>query len=301
MKKGNAKIFFIFYFFLWTSSKSSAEEENKCDDLKSFESAIVWPEDKISYWVDGFRFEDGIDHRASLAILIKHQQSKTSYIDKIVFTDSEKNTVSARYFSADDKIASDYLPYLIFSKLSLRSDRFHLYLQIREDGFAKKYRYTFSQSTLKKSKLSNMDLPADVRFDLQKSHTGIVSNSYFFRSSLLPDKGLEKHRVDISLLELSSDNQFKIKINFTHADVSPTHFMRYFLVTDPVGRILGLYKRPFGEGPGKSVLVSALTEKERESWGLTKNKIAKINDCPYVLIFTDDAQEALMKSTLWLR
>ena len=86
-----------------------------------------------------------------------------------------------------------------------------------------------------------------------------------------------------------------------HKDVSPDHFMRYFLVTDPVGRILAIKKRTFQDGLEESCTLSSLTEEERNFWGVTQDYIPKINDCPFVLIFMEDVQEVLTMGLLWLR
>ncbi|MEY2987044.1 MAG: hypothetical protein RJB13_565, partial [Pseudomonadota bacterium] len=44
------------------------------------------------------------------------------------------------------------------------------------------------------------------------------------------------------------EGDFQIEVEFMHGGESETHFMRYFLVLDPVGRILGGVRRLVGDG-----------------------------------------------------
>jgi hypothetical protein len=93
-----------------------------------------------------------------------------------------------------------------------------------------------------------------------------------------------------------------------HIDGGPEHYMRYFIVADPVGRILGYVKRGY-VAPGPGVVVStdpipvrALTEVERlkEGYVIDSDYVARINDCPYIQIFTEDVFDALAKNTIHL-
>jgi len=50
---------------------------------------------------------------------------------------------------------------------------------------------------------------------------------------------------------------FEIEVDFMHGDAGDAHYMRYFLVLDPVGRVLGGVRRTFGDkagGPNKVLI-----------------------------------------------
>ncbi|MBI2603037.1 MAG: hypothetical protein HYW48_08270 [Deltaproteobacteria bacterium] len=280
------------------ASLPSLAQEERCEELRVFEKAIAWPDEKIHYWVDGFRYDRSeYSTRAYLAVLIKHQQTKESYVDKIVLTTDDKTIVNASYFTEDDKISSSFLPYLTFYNLNLTADRYFLYIQVRESSSVKRFRYTFSLSKLNRSPLSSSYLPPQLRADLEKSFEGVVSTPYYYRRGM----DLARHNIQAQLMQLEANNFFVLKVYFMHEDESPDHFMRYFIVTDPVGRIIALKKRIYGDGLSHFVLLSSLTEEERNRWGLTRERVAKINDCPYVMVFCDDVSEALMRGTIWLR
>ena len=72
-------------------------------------------------------------------------------------------------------------------------------------------------------------------------------------------------------------------------------------MTDPVGRLLGLSYRKFGDPQGSYLLLSALTELQVQQWGITSDNVAKIKECPYILIFADDVKNSLSMTTLWFR
>lgn len=280
------------------ASLPALAQEERCEELRVFEKAIAWPDEKLHYWIDGFRYDrTEYDNRAYLAVLLKHQQLKESYIDKIVLTTDDKTIVSAGYFTADDKISSSYLPYLTFYNLNLTSSRYFLYIQVRESTAVKRYRYTFSFSKLNRTTLNGPQLPPQLRVDLENSFGGNVSTPYYYKRGLV----LARHNVRPQLLQLEANNFFVLKIPFMHEDEGASHYMRYFIVTDPVGRIIALKKRIYGDGLSQFVLLSSLTEEDRNRWGLTRERVAKINDCPYVMVFCDDVSEALMRGTIWLR
>ena len=86
--------------------------------------------------------------------------------------------------------------------------------------------------------------------------------------------------------------------------------MRYFLVMDPVGRILGGLKRTFGDttypnGTGSFVhtMVRGLVG---DTTGFSSAEKAEMSarsilDCPYVMVFVEDKYDALARVTLRLR
>ena len=94
-----------------------------------------------------------------------------------------------------------------------------------------------------------------------------------------------------------------MEIAILHDDIDDSHYSRYFFVTDPVGRLLGVSKRDLDvshSSASKVVTVTSLTKKQQDSLGVNPKNIANINDCPYVMVFVDDVI-ALAMTTIWLR
>lgn len=272
------------------------------ENIISSETALTVASDKIAYWINGLYFKSSnLGSRATVAFLLKFPQTEASYIDKVVFADGDKKTLGVRYFEPGDKISSGYPPYIIFNNIDLTtSKKFYLAFQVREGTTTKIYRQTLSEYTLQRSRLDGPQLPASLRHDIGKSHEGIITTSLQFRSSLAR-KSVTQHLVKANLLALSNNQDFTLKIDFLHPDTDTDHYMRYFIVTDPVGRLLAAVKREFGDGAAGSIALSSMTEKQRGDWGLTKEHVAKINDCPYIMVFVDDVKEALAQGIIWLR
>ena len=275
----------------------------KCKtDIVSSESSIACDPEKCIFWIDGIYIDKSrLNIRANLTFLLKFNQKEDHFIDKVVLADGDKNTLGVRYFEPEDKISSGYPPYLIFQNIDLaKSRRFFLVFRVIESGDSLIYRKTLSSHNMRRSRLDSSELPARIRLDLDKAHSGIITNLLQFRSRLGP-KTVRQHQVRAMLRQITSDNRFIIRVYFFHSDADATHYNRYFLVTDPVGRLLGLSRRSFGDNKRDYVEVTALTENERTTWGLTRDKVAKINDCPYIMVFADDVGEALCRTIIYLR
>ncbi|NBO38536.1 hypothetical protein EBU99_08130 [bacterium] len=123
--------------------------------------------------------------------------------------------------------------------------------------------------------------------------------------------------------------EFDISVELMHGDDAGSaggHYMRWFIVLDPVGRVLGAVRRNFGDGfAGSSVnvtrgfwtitnsagakdkmvvkdlsgnvIVSALSPAVEEQY----SKAASILDCPYIQILTDDKYHAMARCIMRLR
>lgn len=292
-----AKIFGSFSFTsLITQQKTLALSEAKCIELTDFKGVITWPQNKIYSWVSGIK--NSSVSRGTLAILLKHKQEHTHYIDKIALKDNNDHVIYTQYYTSNDKISSGYLPYILIQNLDLSLSQLFLYIQVRKDADVIRYRYAFSK--LEPSKLDGQDLPAEVRTDLDNSFKGIITTPFYLKKT----KPLQAHNIKSEVKYLDAvNNSFLIQIYFMHKDTDENHYMRYFIVTDPVGRILGIKKRDYIKKSFKNmVLISNISDEERnDRWRITKDMIAHIGDCPYIMIFCDDIKEALAKTTIWLR
>lgn len=281
----------------------SSDDSGSCSELSAFEAAITWDDNAISYWVDGLHYSTtDLPSRGYLAILLKFQQQPTAYVDKVVLTDGSDAVLEGRYFDATDKMSAGYPPYLIYNNLDLTVDKLFLFVQIRQGNTVTKYRYVLAGDRLKRSTLNSLELPVVMRKDLVDSHAGVVSNVFQFKTILAPAKVVQ-HNVKARLKSISPTSDFELEVSFLHDDVAADAYNRYFFVTDPAGRLLGIHKRNLGDSDStaKVVTIKALTEAERNQWGLTTDRVAKITDCPYIMVFVDDVKDCIAKTTIWLR
>ncbi len=128
------------------------------------------------------------------------------------------------------------------------------------------------------------------------------------------------HAARSKLLDLKADGDFQFEIEKMHADLSVGHHMRYFLVMDPVGRLMaGLHRQCLGAsgsvsdvttydgGLGNAASTGGGSYKVRR--GVMENakgadyKLTsyKINDMPYVQIVTEDILDAIARVSYRLR
>lgn len=287
---------------LTPAANTAIEGEESCV-LTEAQAPLAWPSDNIYYFIDGFHIAQGVTaSRGTLAVLIKHKQEAAAYIDKVVLSDEQNNLMGARYFKPQDKMdAGGFVPYLIFDQLDLKnSGSLQLYIQLRRGATIERYRYVFAKNILVRSKLNQIYLPAALVYDIRQSHKGYISGFYRFASTLKPDH-FGYHLVKPYVYQIGADGSFSIQIPFMHKDESDTHYNRYFFATDPVGRLLGIIKRKPTDKEATSVLLNQLSEAQRNEWGLVREDVARITDCPYIMVFVDDMKECLMQANVWLR
>ena len=281
---------------------SSTGTTQNCTDLDLYENAVSWPNSSICFWVSGYSYaQTGMGSRSLLAVLLMQQQTTDSYIDKILLAAQDGTIVNVLYFSAQDKLSSGFLPYLIFDNVSFSETSYFLYIQQQVSGQTNRFRYTFvTSSQLQMSTMTNATLPATVRYALSRAPlNGVVSSPFFFSSSAT----ISNYCLQAWLQTIDNNGSFQILIQYMHPDVSASNYSRYFIVTDPAGRILGITQRQYGQitSPAGFVTVTALTATEINTWGLITTDVGNINDCPYVMIFCDDVSNVILSATIWLR
>ena len=102
-------------------------------------------------------------------------------------------------------------------------------------------------------------------------------------------------------MEIKPQNKFVIRVKYTEPDRSPDFYLRYFIVTDPVGRILGLRKRIYKDARSlSSLIITNIDELEMKKYLISEKDIGKIADCPFVRIFIEDKKWGCWQSIVWL-
>ena len=266
--------------------------------------------DSLFYWIDGIHLNEqsNLPSRANLSLFMNIQQKPDNYVERVVLTDENYVTMGSRFFDASDKLSTGHVPYVMFSNLELKYDKiYYIFYQVRKGSDVKIYKFTLTNA--RRSVLSADFLPQIMKDDFSLymgSNPGLLTSPLQFYTR----NTIQLHSARSKIINIGSDNSFEIQVELMHGDATPTHYMRYFIVTDPVGRLLGVVKKNYQQTPdvaagsttAGSMIVRAMSDADRQNvWQITANDVAKINDCPYIQIFTEDVYDALARSTVHLR
>jgi hypothetical protein len=304
----------------------------QCDKTST---EFVVTDHQIYYWLDGFQRLSAYTHKEGpktfstcrLALSIDLPHNINSYVESVHVYKNSTELVAVQCFT--DKVPNSMgkTPFCVFEGLMVeeRVDILDIYFSVRELGTKLSYfRYRISSDNVRESRLDFSHLtPGAVGRVMNPFVDDIKAASHQFAfpsdSNLAPPGfgyfttvfhrfvDIDPHFVKSKIRSLSPNGDFSIEIAAMHDDVSEDHYMRYFLVLDPVGRILGGLKRRMA-GPGRSAYNtinrrldiqtndSALFDKERQNL-LTRNII----DCPYIMVITEDRQDALARNSIRIR
>lgn len=273
-------------------------------DIKTDLDVIALKADEVLFWV----------HNASdlgiglLSILVLRKQGASSFVRRVILANESLESIAEKYYTAQSSDSRGSMPYLIFDGVSLEQSRYFLFLEVIEGSVRKIYRYTFVPEQLVRSKFNSIFLPKIFVDAFTKPFANEISTSFYnakslFLSTSCLTKNLyfnscfEEHRITCYFKTFNSNNDFELLINFAHPD-EQDHYMRYFILTDPVGRILGVKQRAYQESPLGQTVIRRITSDEMKKWGIALT--ALINDCPYVMLFWEDGRHALRQRLLWL-
>lgn len=138
---------------------------------------------------------------------------------------------------------------------------------------------------------------------------GYIANAFYNQ------RPVPQHSVRAKVQEIKANGDFKIEIEKMHGDVNAAHYMRYFLVMDPVGRILGGLYRSYDTSDKTPYLTAETGNDSSKNSFIVKNgllegasspdlfKLTKylIKDMPYVNIITEDILDAIGKISIRMR
>lgn len=319
------------------------------------------------YWIDGpmntglkSGFSSDLATRARLActMAIDHGQNNT-YLESVTLVEisgATKTILQQVIHGSKVQTVSKRAPYTIFENLYLDLNKSYQLIFVKSSNNT----VTIYQHTITSPRASRMDYK---HLPFYSSVVGMARHffknviqelqdggSYYFTDAQEDSRGLvttpfgvtlaqdlsNPHSCRARVLKIGTDGDFEIEVEFMHGDTSSdAHYMRYFLVMDPVGRILGAVRRMHNDGVTQKVLVkrgyhtplsSAPTGEvlkytyngknyyrmQGEIKGVDipefddldkQNYIQNLSilDCPYVSIYTDDVFHAIARFTLRLR
>jgi hypothetical protein len=341
--------------------KLYAADPANCEKIKIDNSGSKFEQTQgsIYYWIDGNNFghRTNVKSRANISVFITLKQKDSAFVESVVLIDEAGKVLGARYLDASMKmVRGGFPPYVRFENIEIDPKKTYKVIYAVKDGF---------QTSLYVTALSPKELPvgrtASENSALNESINWLPNKmrtdfSYFLiegpnTPSKTPglfttpfqfytDNGLDNHCSRGVVKEIGSDGSFKVNVEFMHGDTTETHFMRYFVIMDPVGRLLGFHKRDFKDtagknsatnlvAPGSHVEVMSLEKDTRTCFDPTANngagaqttktkvdfynikdpnrpaedniQIADIRDCPYIQIYTEDSFDAMARSIIRLR
>ena len=296
----------------FSSGIKEAQGKNICtkDDIKEDQASIKIPDSKLFYWIDGSLNRSF----ANIAFYINFPQKKEHFVEKAVFVTEGRKTLGVRYFSPSQSTKSGKCPYIIFNNVNLVvTQKYFLFLQVVENNKIKIYRVTLDASKIQQSHLKGWHLPNEMNNAVNKTHRGEVFTTYKFPASITEKKTCQLFKANKvncfsmhyplpQIKNITSSNTFEIDVLFSHPDINPDYYMRYFVLTDPVGRLLSIKKRSYNQGnkTAKITLTAMGRSYWINQWGVNPDNVANINDCPYIMLFCENVKNGFFHSHIWL-
>jgi hypothetical protein len=229
----------------------------------------------------------------------------------VVLLDAAKTTIGARYFDSSMKmIDHGYVPYVRFENVELDPTATYTCIySVRTGSNLKLYTSSIVKPTI--STLNTTFLPQTMRNDFQtflagnsvNPTPGLITTEFQFYTA----NGLHLHCARGRVTDMAADgSSFKVNIDFMHGDAAVDHYMRYFIVMDPVGRILGFHKRTSMTDTtqvvgGNTVDVTKIDDMTRATFNVPDLQIGNIADCPYIQFYTEDSYDAVARNMIRLR
>lgn len=282
---------------------------NLCDkivvDNGSFDA--IQAGGQLQYWIDGLHFgaRSNLKSRANLTFWMDLKQTPDNYVESVVLMDPTKKTIAARFFDASMKMSDERVPYVTFDNIELdHTNTYYVVYAVRSGSKVKLYSSRITNPEI--SRLNTTFLPQKMRNDFKtflvgtkaNPTPGLITTQYQFYTL----NGLSAHTARGRVKDMAANGaSFTVNIDFMHGDSGAEHYMRYFIVMDPVGRLLGFFKRSFGDGKAVSLDVGKLTQAQIDEYQIPPLQIGNIADCPYIQIFTEDSYDAIARSVIRFR
>jgi len=271
----------------------------------------------LQFWIDGMHLvgEDEnkkvtsfstLPSRCNITLFIDQQQSPLSYVESVVLMDENNQTLGAKYFDVSMKMHSGHAPYATFEGIALDYTKTYKIVYMLREG----NRVSLKTATISNPQLSRFNttwLPEEMKNDFKQFLAGgnnitpgLISTPFQYYTG----NGIDLHCAKGRFTDIGSDGEFSCDIDHMHPDDDDgKHYMRYFIVMDPVGRLLGFHRRDHNPA-NKSQSYTTVTKKDspwNAPFNVAKLQIADIRDCPWVQIYTEDVFDAISRSIIRLR
>jgi hypothetical protein len=233
---------------------------------------------ELLYWIDGpmntglpgYNAAAGLQTlqtRARLSCTMNMLHTAASFVESVSLVEDQagsKTLIAQTFYGPSAGTITGRAPYTVFENLELDYNKIYQILYVKnvggmitvyqhtiENPEPSRFDYKHAPGELSQQAESFMpDLVGELResnryrFTSDRTKTGYVTTPF---GTTRPGHHARAH---IKNIVTSGDNKgdFEIEIDFMHGDSSDAHYMRYFLVLDPVGRVLGGVRRIHGDG-----------------------------------------------------
>jgi hypothetical protein len=287
--------------------------EEKCEVELPQRGTTEKLEKQLYFWIDGVHLgsRSDLSSRSNITVYMDIEQRANSYVEAVILADEMDKVMGAFYFDASMRMRNGRPPYVSFENVELDPTKdYQCHYVVKEGANSKIYSAPISKPT--RSRLDVTWLPTPIKNDFanflvggNNTTPGLITTPFQFYTR----NGLAAHCARGRMTEIQSDGRFVCNIDFMHADSGPGHYMRYFIVLDPVGRLLGYIKRGSSGENGQTNGAMNVTEMTSEQLqalqaadpNFKAEYVADIRDCPYVQIYTEDSFDALARSVLRFR
>ena len=235
---------------------------------------------ELLYWIDGPMnvglpgYSGGLQTRARLSCTMNMLHTAASFIESVSLVEDpagSKTLLAQTFYGPSAGTITGRAPYTVFENLELDYNKSYQILYVKNVGGM----ITVYQHTIMNPRPSRFDYthaPGSLLEQVESFMPDLVgelrdSNRYYFESDATKTgyvttpfgttQAGHHARAHIKNIVTSGANKgdFEIEIDFMHGDGDEAHYMRYFLVLDPVGRVLGGVRRIHGDGVTGKVLV----------------------------------------------
>ena len=278
---------------------------------------------ELFQWIDGpfgTQFGAGFENaitRVKLAVLVDLEHKAESYVEAVVVTDATRKIIARQNFVVAQATVKGRAPYAIFDNIALNpAANYYIYFVVHKGTASIVYRFTLTKDKVAQSRLdyahlnsrARLQLPPEFILDMNDKTQHLFDGKPTLGEGYLttPFQHFAEqpvHNVRFKMKSIAKTGAFEFDIGKMHGDVSDAHYMRYFLVLDPVGRILGGLRRNYGDADVAAtshIITNHLVGLAPSTVGY-KPEDLNIIDCPYVQIITEDKQDAMARTTFRLR
>ncbi len=289
---------------LLKASELDAQDTCATQDITHTESPTGIPDAQVFSWVHAAN-DFGV---STLALYLHLPQSTKRYVEQVVLSDEGGQILAARYFRPEAQTLKGKLPYMIFDRMLLPAISLFIHVRVIEGDSNLVYRSALTGKQLQRSQFTSKALPQRLLDNFSKPFANEISSTFTNAKSLLTStscqssKGADvcfpEHRVTAAFTKFGAD--FELTVSFQHPEET-NHYMRFFFLCDPVGRLLGLKHREPKEAPLNQVVIKPISTQDMNTWGILSDSVAQLTDCPYVMLFWEDNKHAFREQIVCLR
>ena len=268
------------------------------EDIKSESMPIGLTDGECLLWASG----GDMGERGRVALGVRLDLPKGSFIDRMVFTDASMYPFGVRYFDASSGGDNRFL-YFILDQLSLFDSKYHLYLRVLNSDTKSStgsnhriFRKTFAE--VQRGVISSSDFygnwnPLGKQYEVM---TPYALPKKLLRACVASETPYQECLASqfirrCTLKKVTSDGSFLLSLDFSN------QLTGFFLVLDPVGRPLAIAQAELGQEG--AFLIGSQGSLIRQ-YGVDRKHIADIRDCPYLMVLGLHKAGFFTRQDLWL-